>query len=69
MANCKRKKLEVKLDIVTPLGEVELSDTLTVEVIDDKECPKVDRLLLFVGDCVYRIDTKGFIIERLIPHE
>ena len=66
---CKRKKLEVKLDILTPLGNVELSDTLTVEVIDDYQCPKVDRLLLSVGDCVYSIDNKGFIIERLIPHE
>ena len=66
---CKRKNLEVKLDIVTPLGEVELSDTLTIEVIDDSECPKIDRLLLHVGDCLYRIDNKGFIIERLIPHE
>ena len=67
---CKRKNLKVKLDIVTPVGEVEKSsDTLTIEVIDDSECPKVDRLFLHVGDCLYRINNEGLIIERLVPHE
>ena len=66
---CKTKTLEVKLDIVTPVGYVESYNMFTINVIDDNECPKVDRLLLHVGDCLYRIDNKGFIIERLIPHE
>lgn len=67
---CQRKNLEIKLDIVTPLGEVEkTSGTLTLEVIYDKECPKVERLFLHVGDCLYRIDNKGMILERLVPHE
>ncbi len=67
---CKRKNLEVKLDIVTPVGDVEKSSgILTIEVIDDSECPKIDRLLLHVGDCLYSINSKGFIIERLVPHE
>mgnify|MGYP003338864172 CR=1 FL=1 len=67
---CKTKSLKVKLEIVTPLGEVEKSyETPTIEVIDDTECAKADRLLLYVGDCLYRIDNKGLIIERLVPHE
>ena len=67
---CQRKNLEIKLDIVTPIGEVEkTSGILTLEVIDDKECPKLDRLFLHVGDCLYRIDNKGLILERLVPHE
>ena len=67
---CQKKNLEIKLDIFTPVGVVEkTSGTLTLEVIDDEECPKMDRLLLHVGDCLYHINNKGFIIERLVPHE
>jgi hypothetical protein len=40
-----------------------------MEAIDDTECMKQERLILHVGECLYRIDNKGYIIERLIPHE
>ena len=66
---CKRKTLEVKLESLDPTGVTIKENEFTMEVIDDKECMRVERLILHVGDCLYRIDDKGFIIERLIPHE
>jgi len=26
-----------------------------------------DRLFIHIGECLYRIDKKGFIIDRVIP--
>jgi hypothetical protein len=69
MTNCKRKKIEVKLESLDPTGASIQSESLTMEVIDDSECMRVERLILHVGECLYRIDNKGFIIERLVPHE
>ena len=66
---CHKKNLEVKLESVDPTGVVEKSKSFELEVIDDKECMKVERLILHVGDCLYRIDNKGLILERLVPHE
>jgi len=66
---CKRKNLQIKLESLDPLGVAINKNEFTMEVIDDKECMRVERLILHVGDCLYRIDNKGFIIERLIPHE
>jgi hypothetical protein len=66
---CKTKNLEIKLESLDPTGATIKKNEFTMEVIDDKECMRVERLILHVGDCLYRIDNKGFIIERLIPHE
>jgi len=66
---CKTKNLQIKLESVDPTGVATKENEFTMEVIDDKECTRVERLILHVGDCLYRIDEKGFIIERLIPHE
>ena len=66
---CKRKNLQIKLESLDPTGVATKENEFTMEVIDDKECMRVERLILHVGDCLYRIDDKGFIIERLIPHE
>jgi hypothetical protein len=66
---CKRKNLQIKLESLDPTGVSTKENEFTMEVIDDKECMKVERLILHVGDCLYRIDNKGFIVERLIPHE
>jgi hypothetical protein len=66
---CQKKNLEVKLESVDPTGFIEKSKSFELEVIDDKECPKLDRLFLHVGDCLYRINEKGLILERLVPHE
>jgi hypothetical protein len=69
MNNCKRKKIEVKLESLDPTAIITQSESLTMGVIDDSECMRVERLILHVGECLYRIDNKGFIIERLVPHE
>jgi hypothetical protein len=66
---CKTKNLEIKLESLDPTGVTIKKNEFTMKVIDDKECMRVERLILHVGDCLYRIDNKGFIIERLIPHE
>jgi len=66
---CKTKNLQIKLESLDPVGVAINKNEFTMEVIDDKECMRVERLILHVGDCLYRIDNKGFIIERLIPHE
>ena len=66
---CKTKNLEIKLESLDPTGATIKKNEFTMEVIDDKKCMRVERLVLHVGDCLYRIDNKGFIIERLIPHE
>jgi hypothetical protein len=69
MIMCKTKNIEIKLESLDPTGATIKKNEFTMEVIDDKECMRVERLVLHVGDCLYRIDNKGFIIERLIPHE
>ena len=66
---CKRKNIEVKLESLDPTGVPTKKNEFIMEVIDDRECMRVERLYLYVGDCLYRIDNKGFIIERIIPHE
>jgi hypothetical protein len=66
---CKTKNLEIKLESLDPTGVPTKTYGFNMEIIDDKECMRVERLILYVGDCVYRIDNKGFIIERLVPHE
>ena len=66
---CKTKDLEIKLQSVDPVGLTLKKNEFTMEVIDDNECMRVERLILHVGDCLYQIDNKGFIIERLVPHE
>jgi hypothetical protein len=66
---CKTKNIEVKLESLDPTGVVTKVNEFTMEIIDDRECMRVERLILHVGDCLYRIDGKGFIIDRIIPHE
>lgn len=66
---CKTKNIQVKLESIDPTGVVIKVNEFTMEVIDDKESMRVDRLFLHVGDCLYRIDNKGFIIDRVVPHE
>jgi hypothetical protein len=69
MSMCNKKRIEVKLESVDPTGVEVKSKSFGMKVIDDKECMKVERLILHVGDCQYRIDNNGYIIERLVPHE
>jgi hypothetical protein len=56
----KRRKFEVKLESIDPTGVVLKSEELSM-MIDN------DRLFIHIGECLYRIDKKGFIIDRVIP--
>ena len=69
MKKCNKKRIEVKLESVDPTGVTVKSKSFGMKVIDDKDCMRVERLVLHVGDCLYRIDKNGYIIERLVPHE
>ena len=66
---CKTKNIQVILESLDPTGVSTKKNEFTIEVIDDTECMRVERLYLHVGDCLYRIDNKGFIIDRVVPHE
>ena len=66
---CNEKRVEVILSSIDPLGSILKSKKLSMKVIDDSECMKSERLLLHVGDYLYRIDKHGKIIEQLVPHE
>jgi hypothetical protein len=66
---CKTKILEVKLESLDPTGVPINSESMKMEVVDDPECSRRERLIIHIGDCLYMIDKKGNIIERLIPHE
>lgn len=66
---CKTKNIQVILESLDPTGVSTKKNEFTMEVIDDTECMRVERLFLHVGDCLYRIDNNGFIIDRVVPHE
>ena len=66
---CKTKNIQVILESLDPTGVSTKKNEFTMEVIDDTECMRVERLYLHVGDCLYRIDNNGFIIDRVVPHE
>lgn len=69
MKDCKRKLLDVKLETLDPTGVATNTKSFTMDIIDDAECKRVERLYLSIGECLYRVDNKGFIIERIVPHE
>lgn len=66
---CKKKIFEVKLQTLDPTGIAIRTEELSMEVIDDENCMRHERLLIHIGECLYYVDKKGFIIERLIPNE
>lgn len=57
------KKFKVKLESVDPTGVAFKKEELSMELFDSES--KVDRFLLYVGDCVYKIDHKGHILSEL----
>jgi hypothetical protein len=64
----KRRKFEVKLESIDPTGVVLKSEELSMMVVDDEESMINNyRLFIHIGECLYRIDKKGFIVERVIP--
>jgi len=61
-------KIEIKLQVVNPLGEP------TKSVIQDMDITSIDsriheRYLLTIGECLYWVNRDGLILERIIPHE
>jgi hypothetical protein len=66
----KTKKFEVKLESINPTGVVVKSKEVSMMIVDDEESMiNNDRLFIHIGECLYRIDKKGFIIDRVIPIE
>jgi hypothetical protein len=66
----KTRNFEVKLESIDPTGVVVKCQELSMMIVDDQESMiNIDRLFIHIGECLYRIDNKGFIIERVIPHE
>ncbi len=64
----KRRNFEVKLESIDPTGVVLKSEELSMMIVDDHESMiSNDRLFIHIGEYLYRIDKKGFIIERVIP--
>ncbi len=59
------KQFIIKLESIAPDGVVKWEETLST-VINEKD---YNRLFLHIGECIYRIDNKGFIIDRVIPHD
>jgi hypothetical protein len=66
----KRRKFEVKLESVDPTGVVIHSEELSMLIVDDDNSMiNNNRLFIHIGECLYRIDKRGFIIDRVIPIE
>ena len=66
----KRRKFEVKLESIDPTGSVIESEELTMMIVDDQESMiNNNRLFIHIGECLYRVDKRGFIIDRIIPIE
>jgi hypothetical protein len=63
MEDNKTRKLVVKLQSIEPTGIVVNSKELSMMITDN------ERLCIQIGECYYIIDDKGFIIDRIIPHE
>jgi len=62
------KDLEVKIESMAPDGVV--VDEWSMKIgMKENEGKNVTRLFLHIGECLYRIDNKGFIIDRIVPHE
>lgn len=64
----KNKLFKVKLESIDPVGCVLNKNELSIEIHDENSMIQ-ERLFIHIGECLYRIDHKGFIIERLIPKE
>ena len=58
------KKINLKIESLDPTATPIKSESLSLELNEN-----YNRLILHIGECLYRVDEKGFIIERLVPHE
>lgn len=66
---CNTKLMKVKLESLDPTGVPTKVSALSMEIIDDPECMRHERLFLHIGECLYHIDNKGYIKERIVPKE
>ena len=66
---CQTKLMKIKLESLDPTGVPTKVSALSMEIIDDPECMRHERLFLHIGECLYHIDNKGYIKERLVPKE
>ena len=60
--------IEVKLESLDPTGIPFKTNTLKIQ-LEPINSRRSERLYLHIGECVYRVDRKGYIIERVIPNE
>jgi hypothetical protein len=66
----KTRKFEVKLETIDPTGVVINSEEVSMMIVDDDSSMiNNNRLFIHIGECLYRIDKNGFIIDRVVPHE
>jgi hypothetical protein len=61
------KEFKVKLKSVDPTG-VEVDSKELSMMIHDENSMAYSRLYIEIGDCVYRIDNKGVIIEKITQY-
>lgn len=66
---CKTKIFDVKLESLDPTGIAIQTEGFSMEIIDDNECRKQEKLVIHLGDCLYRVNNQGFIVERIVPIE
>jgi len=59
--------IELKLESIDPTGVAIESKTIHIPIYGDESMVK-RRLYLHIGECLYSVDNKGYIIERIIPH-
>jgi len=59
--------IELKLESIDPTGVAIESKTIHIPIYSEEGMVK-RRLYLHIGECLYSVDTKGYILERLVPH-
>lgn len=60
------KKIEVVLENRNPVGDIIKSTQTSLDLYDGDSMIK-NRLFIHIGECLYSVDERGFIIERIIP--
>jgi hypothetical protein len=64
----KAKIFEIKLQSVDPTGIVTKEESLQMEILRNGVSMRCERFMVYIGDCLYRIDSNGFILDSL-PHD
>jgi hypothetical protein len=65
MFKTKKKLVDIKVEVINPLGDVEYKDIASVIMIDDSESMKHERLAITVLDYTYILNRDGAIIETI----